>query len=322
MPSGFIGGHGVATSIGTFYADNGWEDALTVGYTFATAGLLVGLFGGIIMINIACRKGWTRLIKSPQQLPDYMMSAFVPKEKREAIGNNTVHSISIESLTWHLSLLLAAYVIGSWMVKLLGMIWSTIAVPQFATAMIAGFLLQKLLDLLGLGQYVDRKTMGSIGSCATDYLVAFAVATMNVKTVIQYAGPLMVLVLIGIVYCVLWTLWIGPRIYHNYWFERSIFVYGFATGVMATGVTLLRVVDPDAKTGTLEDYGIAYVVLSFLSVIIPIVVPAMILNGQAWGLGIGATILAIIGIILSKYMVGWFTQPKYVLREGEEDFQG
>ena len=151
MPSGFIGGHGVATSIGTFYADNGWEDALTVGYTFATAGLLVGLFGGIIMINIACRKGWTRLIKSPQQLPDYMMSAFVPKEKREAIGNNTVHSISIESLTWHLSLLLAAYVIGSWMVKLLGMIWSTIAVPQFATAMIAGFLLQKLLDLLGLG---------------------------------------------------------------------------------------------------------------------------------------------------------------------------
>ena len=164
--------------------------------------------------------------------------------------------------------------------------------------------------------------MGSIGSCATDYLVAFAVATMNVKTVIQYAGPLMVLVLIGIVYCVLWTLWIGPRIYHNYWFERSIFVYGFATGVMATGVTLLRVVDPDAKTGTLEDYGIAYVVLSFLSVIIPIVVPAMILNGLAWGLGIGATILAIIGIILSKYMVGWFTQPKYVLREGEEDFQG
>ena len=103
--------------------------------------------------------------------------------------------------------------------------------------------------------------------------------------------------------------------------KSFLFLCAFATGVMATGVTLLRVVDPDAKTGTLEDYGIAYVVLSFLSVIIPIVVPAMILGGQSWALGIGATVLAIAGIILSKVMVGWFTQPKDQLREGEEEFR-
>lgn len=102
MPAGFIGGHGVATSFGTFYADNGWEEAMTVGYTFATAGLLIGLFGGIILINIACRKNWTRFIKSPAELPEYMLSAFVPAEKRDFTGQNTVHSISIESLTWHL----------------------------------------------------------------------------------------------------------------------------------------------------------------------------------------------------------------------------
>ena len=317
MPAGFIGGHGVATSIGTFYADNGWEDAMTVGYTFATAGLLIGLFGGIIMINIACRKGWTRFIKSPAKLPKYMLSAFVPEEKRESAGNNTVHSISLESLTWHLSLLLAAYVLGNYMVKWIALIWPDTAVPQFATAMVAGFFIQKFLDLIGLGEYVDKKTMGSIGSCATDYLVAFAVATMNVNVVIKYAAPLSVLCLFGILYCVFWTLWIGPRIYHNYWFERSIFVYGFATGVMATGVTLLRVVDPDAKSGPLEDYGVAYVFLSFLSIIIPIVVPAMILQGQGLLLGIVSTVLALAGLILSKYLVGWFTQPKDQLREGE-----
>jgi len=185
MPAGFIGGHGVATAIGSTYADNGWENAMTVGYTFATSGLLIGLFGGIIMINVAARRGWTRLIKKPAELPDYMLNSFIPKSERKSIGAETIHSISLETLTWHFALLLAAYAIGSWIINLTGKVWSNIAIPHFATAMIAGFGIQKLLDVLNLGQYVDRKLMSSIGSCAADYLVAFAVGTMNVKVVIE-----------------------------------------------------------------------------------------------------------------------------------------
>lgn len=321
MPAGFIGGHGVATAIGSTYASNGWEEGLTVGYTFATSGLLIGLFGGIIMINIATRRGWTRLIKEPKQLPDYMLTGFIPKDSRQSVGTETIHSISLETLTWHLALLLAAYAIGSWIITLITKVWSNIAIPHFATAMIAGFGIQKLLDMLNLGQYVDRKLMNTIGSCATDYLIAFAVATMNIKVVVKYATPLTVLVALGAAYCVWWTLWLGPRIYHNYWFERSIFVYGFATGVMATGVTLLRVVDPNQESGTLEDYGIAYVALSFLSIIIPIVVPLMILGDQAWALGIGATLIGIAGIVSSRFLVGWWSKtPKATSREGEKEF--
>src|SRR5699024_5340968 len=108
-----------------FYADNGWEDAMTVSYTFATAGLLVGLFGGIILINIASRKGWTRFIESPGELPEYMLSGFVPNRKRESIGMKSVHSISLESLSWHIALLFIAYVWGEWLVNLLASVWSS-----------------------------------------------------------------------------------------------------------------------------------------------------------------------------------------------------
>ena len=321
MPSGFMGGHGVATSFGTFFADNGWEDAMTVGYTFATAGVLVGLFGGIILINIAARRGWTKLIDSPTNLPEYMLSSFIPVNERGVIGQETVHSIALDSLTWHFALIMIAYAIGGWMVTGLNQVWDYIAVPQFATAMIAGFFIQSLLNKLHLGQYVDRKTINTIGSCATDFLVAFAVATMNIGVVIQYAMPLCIMIVLGIVFCVFWTVWIGPRVYHNYWFERSIFVYGFATGVMATGVTLLRVVDPEAQSGTLEDYGIAYVGLSFLSIAIPILIPALIIAGHSWLLGIALTLMGIVGLVFSKILIGWWNKiPLNEPRIGEKNY--
>jgi ESS family glutamate:Na+ symporter len=69
LPAGFVGGHGYATAIGKTLQNYGWEEALTVGYTSATVGLLSGVIGGMILINIATRRGWTRLVKDVASLP-------------------------------------------------------------------------------------------------------------------------------------------------------------------------------------------------------------------------------------------------------------
>jgi len=36
MPAGFVGGHGTAAAIGGTLVDYGWNEALTIGNTFAT----------------------------------------------------------------------------------------------------------------------------------------------------------------------------------------------------------------------------------------------------------------------------------------------
>lgn len=46
LPSGFVGGHGTAAAIGNVLESNGWVDAVSVGQTFATIGILSGLIGG------------------------------------------------------------------------------------------------------------------------------------------------------------------------------------------------------------------------------------------------------------------------------------
>ena len=43
-------------------------------------------------------------------------------------------------------------------------------------------------------------------------------------------------------------LWFSPRLFKEAWFERGIAEFGQATGVTATGLLLLRTVDPDNKT--------------------------------------------------------------------------
>ena len=320
MPSGFIGGHGVATAIGGIFEKAGWEDAMTVGYTSATVGLLAGLFGGIVLINLATRRGWTRFVKSPKQLPEYMLTGFIPPAEQKPMGNDTVHSIALESFSWHFGLVMAAYALGHYaLVGIKAAIPGNYAIPHFATAMVAGFLIQKTLNTAGLGESVDGRITGKIGSWVTDYLVAFAVATIQVSVIVKYALPMLILFGFGAFFCVVWLLWVGPRVYHNFWFERSIFVYGFATGVVATGVTLLRVVDPHLKSKTLEDYGIAYVFLSFLSIAIPIFVPPLVLQGSALSGGFAMTVMGVVCLILSKYIVGWYADiPLAAFREDEE----
>jgi len=47
---------GTATAVGmSLETGAGWDEALSVGYTFATVGLLTAIFGGMLLINVATR---------------------------------------------------------------------------------------------------------------------------------------------------------------------------------------------------------------------------------------------------------------------------
>ena len=190
---------------------------------------------------------------------------------------------------------------------------------MFCMSMLAGFLIQKCFDGIKLGGYIDKHVMNRIGSWVTDYLVAFGVASIQVSVVVKYATPMALLFTFGVVYCVSILFLVGRKVFHNFWFERSIFVYGWNTGVVAMGVTLLRIVDPEFKTKTLEDYGMAYVVLSFAEIAIVSILPGLVMSGIILGPGIVLTCLAIAAIICSKYLVGWFNVPGDQLREGEKE---
>jgi ESS family glutamate:Na+ symporter len=164
--------------------------------------------------------------------------------------------------------------------------------PAFVVAMVIGWLVQTALDLVKVGQYVDAKTIGSIGSLASDYLVAFGIASINVQLVLTHALPLVVFALLGLVLCVGWLLLVAPRVFGAHWFEPGIFTYGWNTGTIAFGVALLRIIDKRADSKVLSDYGVAYVAIGPIEALLYTSVLAALATGHLFTLGAGLVVTA------------------------------
>lgn len=319
LPAGFVGGHGTANVVGTVLRDTGgYEDALTIGYTFATVGLLAGILGGMVLINLATRLGWTRMVRTAGELPDSVRRGFLNAGERPSMGSQTVSPIALDPLSWHVALALVAFAFAFLADAAVKAVFpGNYSLPLFAFSMLAGALIQMLLNRIGLGEFVDHQVMSRIGSATSDFLIAFGVASIKLGVVLQYWQPLLVMSLFGVVWSagLLWL--IGRSIFRTFWFERSVFVYGWNTGVVAIGITLLRVVDPRLKTRTLEEFGLAYVVISFVEIAMLVAIPLLVAEGIVLVPALVLTAAFVVLILLSRSLVGWFPRPANELREGE-----
>lgn len=317
-PAGFCGGHGYAAAIGgTLEEVGGWDEAITLGQTFATIGLLSGVLGGLVLINIATRKGYTRLVDSMSQLPRSMQTGLVPVEEREIMGENTVSPMSIDPLTWHVLLVLMATAGGYFAQLGMKKILPGVTLPMMSLSMLAGLIVQYALKLTKMDSYVDKRVIIRIGSTVTDYLVAFGVASIKIAVVVKYIVPIVILVLVSLSFVLFHAMFVGRKLFNNYWFERSIFIFGWTTGVMAMGVTLLRIVDPEYRSKTLEDYGMAYVFIAVIEIILVAMLPLFVISGN--GILTGVVLLVcyvvLLGITAARY--GIKNDDGRTLREGE-----
>ncbi len=323
MPGGFSGGHGTAVTYANALEQlTGWEEAMTVGQTFATIGILFGVLVGTFLINFATRKGATRFISHISELPDSMLTGLVPEEERESLGHATISSMSLEPLVWHLSLVLIAAGGGFYLTDIIHSFLPQLNLPTFSLGMLCALLLQFLLDKLHLGQYVHRDVTARIGNTATDYLVGFAVGSIKVSVVVKYAVPLLIVSLLGMAFIIFYVLVICPKLFRNFWFERSIFIFGWSSGVCAIGITLLRVVDPESKSHTLEDYSMAYMFMSLIEMVIIAALPGLVVAGHQYA--VGAIFLLIFSalLFLCSRIYGVFKGKYSDLRPGEKEIIG
>lgn len=318
LPAGFVGGHGTAAAVGSILGEQGYEDAMGIGYTFATIGLLVAVLGGVTAINLATRSGWTRLVSTPRELPADLRRGLIDPDNARSVVKETVSPLALDTLSWHLGLVLIAYGgahATSRALESAGGFFTSL--PLFGLAVICGALLQKLLDGLGVGAHVDRATMGRLGSSISDFLVAFGVAAIPLTIVAEYAAPILVMCAFGFVHAGLTTWWIARRTFHNYWFERGLFTFGHATGVVAMGIALLRVVDPKLESNTLDDYGLAYLPIAVVEIVVLSTLPLWVAAGAVWMPGLALTAVAAVLLVVSWKTIGFFPSDPQVRRAGE-----
>lgn len=323
LPAGFAGGHGYATAIGGTLEQYGFENAITIGMTMATIGLLAAIFGGIVMIKHATKKGYTRIIKEVSSLPASLRTGLIPEGEREAIGDQTVSPMSIDPIAWHFALILTATLGGIFLTKwiagvpFLAIGGKPLYMPEVSTAMIAAIIVQRVLGIVKLDSYVDKKVVTRLGSAISDFMVGFGVASITISVVIEFWQPLLFLIIVGMLW-VMFNLYVmGPRMLNNHWFERGIFTYGWCTGVVAFGVTLLRIVDPNFRSEALEDYGLAYILIAPIELFLVALSPVFYVNYG--GITTAVLLIASFGILgVARVFKFWYPKDKLEPRINEQ----
>ena len=254
---GFEGGHGTVGGMTESFVAEGWSDGAALGFTVATAGMVVGIVVGMALINWAHRKGIVSEVVPFDRRGVRERLGVHARRSRPAAGCQTVMSDSIDSLAWHLAIVGVSIAIGVGLLELLRLTgWKVFhAFPLFPLCMIGGILLQLAAKAVRKSLIIDHGQMERISGAALDFLVVSAVATISLKVVAAHLVPLIVLIAAGAAWSVFAVLWFGPRCMKEAWFERAIADFGQATGVTATGLMLLRTVDPDSKTCAAASFG-------------------------------------------------------------------
>ena len=131
---GFYGGHGTAAAMGDTFGQMGWPDALSLGMTTATVGVVLGVIGGIIFIKLATKKHQTSYVTDFAELPSELRSGLLPSEKRDSVNTATTSSISIESLTLHLGFVFVAAFCGFLLSRGVKILNPNLDIPVFLSA--------------------------------------------------------------------------------------------------------------------------------------------------------------------------------------------
>ena len=262
---GFQGGHGTVGGMSESFRSFGWEDGIDLGLTVATAGMIVGVVVGMSLVNWAYKRGYVKEVRAFNDRPENERRGIHPPEDRPAAGRQTVCSDSIDSLAWHIAIVGLAVGIGY--LLLLALQHAEVALfpavsrrlfkgfPLFPLCMIGGVLMQTTVTRCGGSLLVDHGQMQRLSGAALDYLVLSAVATIKISVVAANWAPLLAIIVAGTLLSLLLVIFLAPKLFREAWFERAIAEFGQSTGVTATGLLLLRSVDPENRTIAAASFG-------------------------------------------------------------------
>ncbi len=317
LAAGFYGGHGTAAAVGSTFEKLGWPAATDLAMTFATIGILTGIFGGLLFIKWATRKGYTQYVKDFSAITDDLKTGLIEPGQRQSMGSETFSCVAIDTLAFHFGLILIpaglGYLVNQWIANT----WA-LDLPTFTVSFIVALIMFFLLGgqgRKGIYKYVDSRIVTRIGSAATDFLVFFGVASIKIAVIVEYAMPLLLFTICGIAIVFFGMRVLGPAMNNESWFERSLFVCGYSTGVFAIGLTLLRIVDPENKSKTLNDTAITGPLNTPIEVFAWASGPAMLLGGAHWafvGIYLAITVAC---VALPRVLGWWYTKIPLTQRE-------
>ncbi|MEI0524332.1 sodium/glutamate symporter [Brachyspira murdochii] len=323
LSAGFAGGHGLAAATGKLLEGFGipqWEIAQGVALTTATIGLVGGMIFGIIFINIAVRTNKTSVIKKIVNENTENINKIDRNMERgynndintqSSLGRETFLSSSIETITFHLAIIFAvcgiAYIVLNF-IKKLGIAGLDI-LPVWTYSMIIMFALNMLIKKLKLAWMVDAKVKAKIMGTLSDFAIVSAITSLPIKAIMHYIVPIIVMCIAGFIFTYLIVFIFNNMLFKNdYAFERAIISWGTLTGVLITGMTLLKICDPEYKSPALTEFSLGFSLMSVTGLLIVPILNTVLAVGSTFDNFITAVISSALYLVFA--FIVYFFQRK------------
>eukprot|EP01059_Diplonema_ambulator_P031261 TRINITY_DN5684_c0_g3_i1.p1 TRINITY_DN5684_c0_g3~~TRINITY_DN5684_c0_g3_i1.p1 ORF type:complete len:502 (+),score=109.07 TRINITY_DN5684_c0_g3_i1:42-1547(+) len=270
LPIGFAGGHGTAGGMSEQYEKFEWPVGKDFGLFAATVGILAAVLFGIVAINWAVRSGRMddRSLggSAPKSSRMSLVPTVIPVKDRPVAGMITVPLDSVDTLTLHTAFIGLAILFGV-TVKyfLVNVVESNIdaledmnffgGLPTFPFCMVGGLLMQKMFQKMSPDECpIDRDVTERLSALALEFLITAAMAVLDLDALADDIFAFIVLMVFGIAWQAICLLLIAPRILSDHWFERGVTELGSAMGIVATGLLMIRMCDPESNTPVLKAF--------------------------------------------------------------------
>jgi ESS family glutamate:Na+ symporter len=260
---GFSLGPGQAYALGRTWEAFGLQGGGSLGLTFAALGFLWACFGGVALLNVGIHKGWI----DPKRLKGEVATRGIyPRGAERPVGSRlTTESEAIDTMGINLAVTMFAYLLAYLFLRgltsalsLLGKAGAELGASfwgiAFIFSVLAAMVVRGFMTATRTDHVLDDGSLTRMSGAAVDLMVAAALGAVSIVVVVEYWLPVLVMSTVAGVLAIVMLPWMGSRMFDDHAFERMMIIYGCATGTLATGLTLLRVVDKDFETPVATDY--------------------------------------------------------------------
>ena len=176
-------------------------------------------------------------------------TGIVPKEERKSMATAISSSSVIDPLAFQMmivgTIIAISHILREAIIKVFPF-WSKI--PLYTMCLIMGAIIGIALSKTKYSQYIDRGSMKRISGVALEYVIAMNVATIKLSVLASFLVPILVtsiaITILTAVICII----LAKKWYGKDWFEMAMGAYGQCTGSLATGLLLIKVLDPNGDT--------------------------------------------------------------------------
>lgn len=306
IPFGFAQGPGQAASYGALYESYGWENAAMVGVTFAAIGFVVAFSVGIPAVKLGIARG---IAKNSAKLDDVTLRGYMrPEEQTTTTMKDTTVNSNIETLTFHFAIIGLCYVLANgvaWVLAFVPGIGSSLSGMMFMNGMIAAYIVKAIMKKLKIDYLLDNSLQSKITGWTSDYLVVCAFMAVSFAVIQAWLLPILLECILITVVTAAVCFYFGQRFGGDNDFERTLGLYGTATGTVPTGIALIRIVDPNFKTNTAVELGLTNLIMMAST---PVVIIMMLYAQGTVSTGITMAVLAgccVLYLVLIKVCKTW-----------------